>query len=330
MITRVVCLLVALVALYILWPALAEVFSSAPRLLTLNPVWFAVMLGLEIGSFVCIWALQRMAIRTDRWFGIATAQLGGNAVSRVVPGGAAAGGAVQFHMLTVIGIDGARVGTGLTAVSLISTGTLLALPVLSLPAMLAGRPVDSGLKQAALLGGVVFVIAFVAGWILVTRDGTLRRVGGWIQSVVNRVRRRQPPLRGLPETLLAERTEIVHTLGRRWWQALLLSLGNWLLDYFALLAALTAVGTKPRPSLVLLAYVGSMVLAMIPITPGGLGFVEAGLTAMLALAGVQAADAVLATLAYRLVSFWMPLPIGAVAVWLYRRRYRRSSRTATA
>jgi uncharacterized protein (TIRG00374 family) len=64
-----------------------------------------------------------------------------------------------------------------------------------------------------------------------------------------------------------------------------------------------------------------MVLGMIPITPGGLGFVEAGLTGLLALAGVQTADAVLAVLAYRLVSFWLPLPAGGVAAYLHRRRY---------
>ena len=58
-------------------------------------------------------------------------------------------------------------------------------------------------------------------------------------------------------------------------------MGNWLFDYLALLAALTAVGSRPRPSLVLLAYVAAALLGMIPITPGGLGFVEAGLAATL-------------------------------------------------
>ena len=71
----------------------------------------------------------------------------------------------------------------------------------------------------------------------------------------------------------------------------------------------------------LLAYVASMVLGMIPITPGGLGFVEAGLTATLRLAGVSTPDAVLATLAYRLVSYWLPLPAGLIAATLHRRRY---------
>src|SRR5262245_54788889 len=75
------------------------------------------------------------------------------------------------------------------------------------------------------------------------------------------------------------------------------------------------------PSLVLLAYVVAAVPGMIPITPGGLGFVEAGLTATLVLAGVPAGTAAIATLAYRLVSYWLPLPAGLLAYGLYRRRY---------
>jgi hypothetical protein len=73
---------------------------------------------------------------------------------------------------------------------------------------------------------------------------------------------------------------------------------------------------------VLLAYVVSQVLGIIPITPGGLGFVEAGLATTLGLAGASAARAVLATLAYRLVSYWLPLIAGAVAFPVFRRRYR--------
>jgi hypothetical protein len=42
---------------------------------------------------------------------------------------------------------------------------------------------------------------------------------------------------------------------------------------------------------------------------------------MLTLAGVGGQQAIVATLAYRLVSFWIPLPVGGVAYVLFRRRY---------
>ena len=97
---------------------------------------------------------------------------------------------------------------------------------------------------------------------------------------------------------------------------------NQLFDFLALEASLLAVGASVDPLLVLLAYVAAATLSMIPITPGGLGFVEAGLAGVLTLAGASPDEAVLATLLYRLFSYWLPLPA--------RARARRSgSRAAT-
>jgi uncharacterized protein (TIRG00374 family) len=324
---RAAFLLVTLLALYILWPSLLSVLSSFPELRTIRPWWFAVLGGLEVASFTCVWALQRLALRTSGWLGIATAQLTGNAVSRLVPGGAAAGGAVQYRMLMQAGIAPARVGTGLTAASLVSAATLFALPVLAVPAVVAGRPVPSGLAEAAWLGAGVFAVAFAIGGVLLRVDGALLGLGRAMQWVINRLRSSsQGPKDDLPARLLAERREIGHVLGEKWAPALLAALGNWLFDYLALLAALAAVGSFPRPTLVLLAYVASMVLAMIPITPGGLGFVEAGLTALLIVAGVDAGKASISVLAYRLVSFWLPIPAGGVAAVLHRRRFGEPAR----
>ena len=321
MIVRAILLVLTLIALYVLWPSLLKVLSAWPELLKIEPAWFVVMFGLEIASFACAWALHRLALRTGRWFAIATAQIAGNAFSRIVPGGAAAGAAIQFRLLVLSGLNPTTIGTGLTAATLISSATLFALPVLALPAIAFGAPAPSGLVQSAWLGAALFVLAIVVGAVLLSADGPLLWVGKAIQRIQNRMRRGRPPKTGIPEKLLRERNEIRSTLGSRWWLALITASGNWLLDYLALLAAVAAVGAQPRPALVLLAYVAAAVLGMIPITPGGLGFVEAGLTATLTLAGVSAADAVLATLAYRLVSYWLPLVAGPFAYLAHRRRY---------
>ena len=137
----------------------------------------------------------------------------------------------------------------------------------------------------------------------------------------NRLRPRRPPLTDLPERLVEERDLIVRVVGARWKLALAGSLGKTLLDFAVLAVALRAVGADAALSLVLLSYFTAQLLAQIPITPGGLGFVEAGLTGSLALAGVAGGDAVLATLAYRLFSYWLPIPFGGISWWLFRRRH---------
>jgi hypothetical protein len=215
---------------------------------------------------------------------------------------------------------------GLTATSLLTFAVVLALPVLAVPAILRGG-VNRDLLEAAVIGLVVLVALFAIGAVLVAFDGPLEWVGRVVQRVRNRLRRSSEPLRRLPQRLLRERGRIVGTLGPRWKRALAATSGRWAFDYATLLAALAAVGSHPRPGLVLLAFCAAQVLAQIPITPGGLGFVEAGLTAMLALAGVSPGDAVLATFAYRLFSYWLPLPLGLLGLALHRRMSASPRRT---
>ncbi len=133
---------------------------------------------------------------------------------------------------------------------------------------------------------------------------TLRRVA---QSLWNRITRgHRQPVTGLDQRLLAERDTIRAVLGGNWRQAAVLTAGRLGLDYGCLLAALRATGASPQPSPVLLAYAAAGIIALFPVTPGGLGIVEASLSGLLILAGVRAGDAVLATLAYRIASYGFP------------------------
>jgi uncharacterized protein (TIRG00374 family) len=188
------------------------------------------------------------------------------------------------------------------------------------PALVAGRSIPAGLVEAGALALVVFVLLFAIAAVLIASERAVRWVGRAANTLLAFVRRRPPPS-ALPERLVAERDMVRATLGRRWPVALAAAEGRWLLDFLTLLAALEAVDARPRLSLALLAYCAAQLLAQVPITPGGLGIVEAGMTGTLALAGVPAAAAAVATLAYRLASYWLPLPVGAVAYVAHRRRF---------
>jgi uncharacterized membrane protein YbhN (UPF0104 family) len=165
----------------------------------------------------------------------------------------------------------------------------------------------------------------VAGAFLLATRRPVRALGNGIARVANVFRFGRPKIEGLGERLLRERDEIRGVLGSRWIEAVGAAVGRWAFEYLVLLVALYAIDAKPDPWSVLLAFVAASLLSMIPITPGGLGFVEAGLTATLATAGISAEKALAATLLFRLVSFWLPLPIGAVAGWWFRRRYPRGA-----
>jgi uncharacterized protein (TIRG00374 family) len=317
-------LAVTAVSLYLVAPSLAEVLGSWSDIDRLSPAWLALMLALQAAVLACVWALQYLAMRGPTWPAVISSQLAGNALAKVAPGGGALGAALQYRMLVQAGLPGPRAVAGLTATNLLVFAVVLAMPVLAVPAILRGG-VSRDLLEAAAVGVAVFVALFAIGAVLIAYDGALAWVGRVVQAVRNRVRRRSEPLRQLPARLVRERDRIIGTLGPRWKRALAATCGRWAFDYATLLAALAAVGSQPRPSLVLLAFCAAQILAQIPITPGGLGFVEAGLTAMLALAGVPAGSAVLATFAYRLFSYWLPLPVGLAAFGWHARRYREAA-----
>ena len=199
-------------------------------------------------------------------------------------------------------------------------GVLLTLPVLTIPALIIGPPPARQLQLGLLASLIVAVVIIGVGVTLLTLPpgAVLHRLrrGRHAQPRVapgHRHRHRADPVptagtgrRSLPRSLVESR----HRGGREPDARLRRTCRR------------ARGGAHARPAEVLLAYVVAMALAIVPITPGGLGFVETGLTGALVLAGVDANSAVVATLLYRLMSFWLPIPVGALAwgTWTVHRR----------
>jgi uncharacterized protein (TIRG00374 family) len=307
------------VAIYIVLPEFSHVLGSWPRLRLLAPWWLVVMLAAEVASFACLVALLRMVVKARGWFAVTCAVMSGNAVTNVLPAGDAVGAGVQYRMLQRAGVSGAAAAGGLASSSLLGLAGLLFLPVFAIPALMGGVSVNAGLVHAAELGiaGFLFIVLF--GALVLSGDTVLVGIALAIQAVTNRLRRRH--VSDLPARFLAQRDVARRDLGRNWLKATLLVGGHIALDYLSLLAALRATGASPDPPLVLLAYAATASLALLPITPGGLGIVEASLSGLLVLANVPSSDALVATLAFRLGAFWLPEVAGGVLYLLFRRRY---------
>ena len=268
------------ISLYLVAPSLLDTLGSWEDLDRLSPAWLGLMFALQTGMLACVWALQYLAMRGPSWPAVISSQLAGNALAKIAPGG----GAHRWGAAVPDAGPGRPPGPARGGRADRRE-----------PADLRGRarhagPRDTGhpargrQPRPARGGGDRRrrVHRAVRDRGAADRhDGALAWVGRVIQRVRNRLRRHSEPLQRLPERLLRERDRIVGTLGPRWKRALAATSGRWAFDYATLLAALAAVGSQPRPSLVLLAFCAAQILAQIPITPGGLGFVEAGLTAML-------------------------------------------------
>jgi len=94
------------------------------------------------------------------------------------------------------------------------------------------------------------------------------------------------------------------------------ALGNWLFDLATLVLSLVAVHAHVGLIGVTAAYVLGALAANLPITPGGLGVVEGSITVALVAFGGAPSAMFAAVLLYRLVSFWIWIPIGWISYFV--------------
>jgi uncharacterized membrane protein YbhN (UPF0104 family) len=120
------------------------------------------------------------------------------------------------------------------------------------------------------------------------------------------------------EALIGGIAEAVQILRVRDRQVLLGALGYWAFDNAVLWATFHAVGASPAISIVLMGYLIGQLGGLLPL-PGGLGGIDGGLLGTLVLYGTSVASTVAAVLAYRLILFWLPLVVGAIAFLSLRR-----------
>jgi uncharacterized protein (TIRG00374 family) len=309
--------LAGIVSLAVTAPLLGEVYTSFGEALDANRWWvLAALVSVALG-FTASWTLQKAALRADRWGDVVAPHLAGNAASNVLPFGSALGSVIQLRMLRRNGFDLTRSLTALTIAGMLSTvAGLLVFPLLVVVPV--GDTPGFDTDAMARGGLVVLAVAIVVVTVVLRSDRPMRLVANGVHSGLRRLPRCRPRA-DLADHILRERDEIRTVLTRRKLMTVTTSVARVLGDYFALYAAMCAVGLRPSPVVVLVAFVAANAAGMVPVTPGGLGFVEAGLTGAIVLAGAADDQALAAVAIYRLASCWLPVLAG-VGAYAWSRR----------
>lgn len=250
-------------------------------------------------------------------------------ISNAVPAGGAVGLGVQYGMLSQAGFSGASASAAIGITSVFNLMVTLALPVLGVLALLfVQTPKASEILGA--LGGLVAVVVMVGVFAAILRsEATARRIGDWAERVIGRVMTRfhRAAPTGVTAQILSFRDSTVDVVSARW-AALT---GTNFLQQFAqfgvLLVALRITESGEADKVPVAAAFAAFALArlagFIPITPGGLGTVDAGLTSLLVAFGATKTDALAATLLWRAAS-WIPqVLIGIVTFIIWRARTGR-------
>ena len=308
---RLVSLLVlAAVVEYLVLPQVAGARKSAHLLADANAGFAVVAVLLEFASLVAYAALTRSLLPSP---GLSLGQclridLATLSVSHVVPGGTAAGASLGYRLFTASGVGGTDVGFAMAAQGMGSAVVLNFLLWLGLLISIPLRGFNPVYGTAAVLG--VLLIAFFAVLVVLLTRGQ-ERAADIVKAVARRLpyiseERAERAFRQLGRRvhdLTADRSLLLRAVG---WAA-----ANWLLDAASLWLFLAAFGQRVPLDGLLVAYGLANVLAAIPVTPGGLGVVEGVLIPTLAWFHVTRGVAILGVLAWRLVNFWLPIPVGA-------------------
>ena len=298
---------------YLVIPTLARSRQSAETLTQVNPVLVVLAMALEVLSLLCYTVLTRVTLPPEprlSLFTILRIQLSTKAVGNLLPGGSAAGGTLGYSLFTDAGVSSTAAGFTLASVGL---GSAVVLNLILWIALLISIPLNgfrTAYVTAAIIG--VLLLAFAAGLVYFLVEGRNRA-----EKVLRAIARHTPYVdedtaaRFVHQTAdriqdLAQQPELVR-------RGVLWAAANWLFDIATLWVMLRAFGYTMNPINLIVAYGVIGVAASIPLTPGGLGVVEFTLPPLLVTFGVPGAAAGFAVLSWRLIQFWMPIPLGGIS-----------------
>lgn len=253
------------------------------------------------------------------YFHASRVTLASTALSVIAPGGAAAGVATTVAMLRARGFSGRPVGLAVVVMSVWNQSVILGFPILAVAALAAQGARNRTLEIAALVGLAVFAV-IVAGFAIALSSARLaNRVGDRAARLVSAAGRllHKAPVKWNGASFVHFRDESIELIRRRWRFLTAATLAGRLTVFVVLVVSLRAVGVTHTEVTIVEAFAAwtlARILGAIPITPGGVGFVELGLTGVLVAFGASNAEAVAGTMIYRLLTVVPTVLLGLVAV----------------
>jgi len=291
--------------------------------------WLAVAVAAEASSYLAYSSLQRRLLWAGKvkipvapMMGIS---LAGSAIQNSLPGGVAFYLAYAFRQYRRFGASDVLSGWTLLAVNAVSFIALTCMAAVGLAmALSAGNAYD---LVEAILGIVIVSFLVVLAW--AERDRLLPHAAHWVRVSQRLIRHPSPEVPA--ETIIGrwiDQVVAVSPSNAVWARAATMAFSNWIGDLGCLVFSFFAVGAGVPWRGLLLAYGAGQLAVNLPITPGGLGVVEGSLTVALVTFGGGKDSTVAAVLLYRLISFWLLLPVGWgswTAMLLLGRRARKAA-----
>lgn len=252
------------------------------------------------------------------------------AVGNGLPAGGAFGVGLQYAMLASYGVDATSSTAAIASVGVWSVFVTLGIPVMGVAAIQISGQSPGSYLVAAAVGLLVLLAGILVFAVIIRSERAAQRLGSWgtrlLGPVVRKVRTGK--VVDLVAVVVEFRRKIADLVRRRWAAITASQLSVSVTQFLILYMSLRGVegwGVAGTPILVAFgAFAVAQLGLMIPITPGGLGTVDAAMIALMTSMGVPAGYATAADLVWRAASFLPQIVIGVAALVAWTRRAART------
>ena len=299
-------------------PRIAGYAAVWRELRSLGSVWMVVLAlvaVMNIATFALPWMVALPGLRFLVAVKVTQAS---TAFGLIVPGGAPMGMAASYALLRAASFEPQRIASAVALTGIWNQGSTLLFPVAAIVLLAASGTSSPALAAAAALGLVLTVLAAALLFAVLWRAALAQRVGDVLARMMTSTRRlvRRRPVSWSGDSLVRHRAEFLRLMRQRWPALTVATLANQLSAYLLFETSVRAVGigldavSLPET---FAAWSVARLLTSLPLTPGGVGFVELGLTGMLVGFGGMHPAVVAAVLAYRALSIVPTLALGLLA-----------------
>lgn len=297
---------------------------TTPELLGLTVLWF---LGLLIYTNVLTGALR--GLNTGQAL---TLNLTGSAVANVMPFGGAVGMSLNYYMLRAWNMSLTEFSSYTVVTNVWNVLMKLSMPVFALVfAMESGVVINRRMSTVVIIAVatltvvVMIIVSSLASARLARR---FARALARVIAAIARVFKRSVNQESIEAETIRTRDMVAGVVRVQWFRLSTFMTAYGIAQGALLYACIYAVGDHDVvPAAVFAAYAVERFLSIVPITPAGLGFTEAGATGILIAMGGNPVLSAAGVILYRAFVAALEVPVGGVwlGIWYYLNRRRQAA-----
>jgi uncharacterized protein (TIRG00374 family) len=331
-ISAVVGLIVMVLLFWFISQNAGEYSKAFTELGSIDTVWKAAIVGASLINIVIYPLTAIAAIRSLSYLHATLSRQAGFTLSNIVPGGGAVAVATQYAVLARYGVPQARAAAAVSADAIYTYLFTLGAPSIAVLLLVIEGRSTAAFMTTAIIGLSVVIVSLVIIIAVLRSEDSAQKIGVWLQKPANKLftlfHKSAPDIANILTQFHNQASDLITT---RWKSLTVTNIAAQMAPMLVLWAALMGLGvTESQLTIIELfaAYSVALILTAFPITPGGLGTVDAALIALLVAFGVDSSTAVAADLLWRLGWFLPQLLVGGVALvkyWWDGRKIRAQS-----